>query len=72
MNRALADASGAVQTQYTFEPFGATSVAGATNTNAVQFTGRENDGTVASTNTCTRAVARQNMWIQVAWTRMPR
>jgi RHS repeat-associated protein len=42
---ALADASGAVQTQYTFEPFGATTVSGATTTNAQQYTGRENDGT---------------------------
>ncbi len=40
----LADASGTVQTHYTFEPFGATSVSGATSTNAIQFAGRENDG----------------------------
>src|SRR5262249_13365671 len=40
---ALADASGAVQTQYTFEPFGATTMSGATSTNNMQFTGREND-----------------------------
>lgn len=42
---ALADATGAVQTQYTFEPFGATTASGTTSMNAMQFTGRENDGT---------------------------
>ena len=40
---ALADATGAVPTQYTYEPFGATGVVG-TDTNSFQFTGRENDG----------------------------
>lgn len=40
---ALADASGTVQTQYTYEPFGATTLAGATSTNTQQFTGRESD-----------------------------
>jgi RHS repeat-associated protein len=42
---ALANASGSVQTSYTYEPFGNTSVSGTTSTNAGQFTGRENDGT---------------------------
>jgi RHS repeat-associated protein len=42
---ALADAAGVVQTTYTYDPFGATTASGATNTNAGQFTGRENDGT---------------------------
>ncbi len=42
---ALADTSGTVQTQYTFEPFGTTTASGVTTTNAMQFTGRENDGT---------------------------
>jgi RHS repeat-associated protein len=42
---ALADNSGAVQTQYTYEPFGKTTATGATNTNTFQYTGRENDGT---------------------------
>jgi RHS repeat-associated protein len=42
---ALANAAGTVQTAYTYEPFGATSVSGTTSTNAQQFTGRENDGT---------------------------
>jgi RHS repeat-associated protein len=42
---ALADASGTVQTQYTFDPFGTTTSSGATSSNALQFTGRENDGT---------------------------
>jgi RHS repeat-associated protein len=42
---ALVDTSGVVQAQYTFDPFGTTTVSGPTSTNAVQFTGRENDGT---------------------------
>ncbi len=42
---ALTDATGAVQTQYTFDPFGATTASGAANANAFQFTGRENDTT---------------------------
>jgi RHS repeat-associated protein len=41
----LADASGTLTTHYTFDPFGATTTSGATSTSAVQFTGRENDGT---------------------------
>jgi len=41
---ALADASGTVQTQYTFDPFGATTSSGASSSNPFQFTGRENDG----------------------------
>ncbi len=43
--QALADAAGTVQSSYTYDAFGATSVSGATTTNAAQFTGRENDGT---------------------------
>jgi RHS repeat-associated protein len=42
---ALGDANGAVQTSYTYEPFGTATSSGATNTNSYQFTGRENDGT---------------------------
>jgi len=42
---ALADTSGVVQTQYTFDPFGSTTMSGAASPNAVQFAGRENDGT---------------------------
>ena len=42
---ALADSSGAVQTQYTYDPFGKTSTSGSANGNASQYTGRENDGT---------------------------
>ncbi len=34
-----------IATSYTYEPFGATTVAGAANSNSFQFTGRENDGT---------------------------
>ncbi len=41
----LADASGALQTHYTSEPFGATAATGTSSTNTAQFTGRENDGT---------------------------
>jgi RHS repeat-associated protein len=41
---ALADASGTVQTTYTYEPFGAVTQAGAANTNPFRFTGREDDG----------------------------
>ncbi len=42
---ALADSSATVRTTYTYEPFGTTSVSGATDANPYQFTGRENDGT---------------------------
>jgi RHS repeat-associated protein len=42
---ALADSAGAVQTEYTYEPFGKTTVTGMSNTNPIQYTGRENDGT---------------------------
>lgn len=42
---ALADATGAVQTEYTYEPFGSTAVSGTSSPNAFQYTGRENDGT---------------------------
>jgi RHS repeat-associated protein len=42
---ALADGSGTVQTEYTYVPFGATSVTGASTTSPFGFTGRENDGT---------------------------
>jgi RHS repeat-associated protein len=42
---ALADSSGAIQTEYTYEPFGRATITGAPNTNSFQYTGRENDGT---------------------------
>jgi RHS repeat-associated protein len=42
---ALTDSSSAIQTQYTYGPFGSTSSSGSSSTNAQQFTGRENDGT---------------------------
>jgi RHS repeat-associated protein len=42
---AMADASGTVQTSYTYEPFGRASTSGAADANPLQFTGRENDGT---------------------------
>jgi RHS repeat-associated protein len=42
---ALANASGAITTQYAYEPFGKTSTSGPSSTNPYQFTGRENDGT---------------------------
>jgi RHS repeat-associated protein len=41
---ALVDASGNLVTQYAYDPFGNTTVSGATNSNASQYTGRENEG----------------------------
>jgi RHS repeat-associated protein len=41
---ALVDGSGTVQTQYTYDPFGATSTSGSASSNPAQYTGRENDG----------------------------
>lgn len=41
---ALADDAGAVQSTYTYEPYGLTTVTGASSSNSNQFTGRENDG----------------------------
>lgn len=40
---ALADSTGTLQTQYTFEPFGNTAVTGSSTTNSFAFTGREFD-----------------------------
>jgi RHS repeat-associated protein len=42
---ALTEATGLLQTEYTYEPFGNTTVTGVPSTNAFQYTGRENDGT---------------------------
>ena len=42
---ALTDSTGALQTQYTYDPFGASSFSGLASGNFFQFTGRENDGT---------------------------
>jgi RHS repeat-associated protein len=42
---ALTDPSGAVQTEYTYEPFGKTTVSGTANTNSIQYAARENDAT---------------------------
>jgi RHS repeat-associated protein len=42
---ALTDPAGAVQTSYTYAPFGATTATGQSNTNPFKFTGREDDGT---------------------------
>jgi RHS repeat-associated protein len=42
---ALADGAGTVQTQYTYEPFGATTATGQASTNSFKYTGREDDGT---------------------------
>jgi RHS repeat-associated protein len=41
---ALVDASGNLVTQYSYDPFGNTTVSGAANSNAFQYTGRENEG----------------------------
>jgi RHS repeat-associated protein len=42
---AFTNSSGSVATEYTYEPFGRTTVTGASSQNAFQLTGRENDGT---------------------------
>jgi RHS repeat-associated protein len=42
---ALADDAAALQTQYTYEPFGNTTLTGQPNLNPFQYTGRENDAT---------------------------
>ena len=42
---ALTDSTGAVQTGYSYEPFGKTSLSGTPSSNPFQYTGRENDGT---------------------------
>jgi RHS repeat-associated protein len=42
---ALTDASGAMTTRYVYEPFGRVLTEGSPSDNALQFTGRENDGT---------------------------
>ena len=42
---ALTDAAGLVQSEYTYEPFGKTTVTGTASTNAFKYTGREDDGT---------------------------
>jgi RHS repeat-associated protein len=41
---ALADANGNIQTAYTYDPYGNTSVTGTSNGNEFQYTGRENEG----------------------------
>ncbi|HEY6254148.1 MAG TPA: RHS repeat-associated core domain-containing protein, partial [Candidatus Angelobacter sp.] len=41
---ALVDSSGSLQTSYTYDPFGNTSVTGTSNANEFQYTGRENEG----------------------------
>jgi len=41
---ALADSNGNVQTSYTYDPFGNTSVTGTVTGNKFQYTGRENEG----------------------------
>ena len=42
---ALADSTGTLQTQYTFEPFGNATQTGTATTNSFAYTGREQDGT---------------------------
>ncbi|MGH2459982.1 MAG: RHS repeat-associated core domain-containing protein, partial [Chloroflexota bacterium] len=42
---ALANSSGTIQTQYTYDPFGNATSSGAASANSFQYTGRENDGT---------------------------
>jgi RHS repeat-associated protein len=42
---AMADSSGSIQTEYTYEPFGKTTLTGSSNSTPFQFTARENDWT---------------------------
>jgi RHS repeat-associated protein len=42
---ALSNSSGTIETDYTYNPFGAVTSSGTTSSNASQFTGRENDST---------------------------
>jgi RHS repeat-associated protein len=42
---ALTDGAGAVKTSYSYEPYGNTTASGEVNVSALQYTGRENDGT---------------------------
>jgi len=42
---ALTDSTGALNTQHTYQPFGATTASSPSNANPYQFTARENDGT---------------------------
>jgi RHS repeat-associated protein len=42
---ALADGSGTIQTEYSYEPFGKTTTSGGSSSSAFAFTGREADGT---------------------------
>ncbi len=46
---ALTDSTGTLQTQYTYEPFGNTTVNGPASSNPFQYTGRENDGAGSTT-----------------------
>jgi RHS repeat-associated protein len=41
---ALVDVNGNIQTSYTYDPYGGTSVTGTSNGNEFQYTGRENEG----------------------------
>ncbi|MHB8404399.1 MAG: RHS repeat-associated core domain-containing protein [Gammaproteobacteria bacterium] len=41
---ALTNSAGAIQTSYSYEPYGNTTASGSSSTNALQYTGRENDG----------------------------
>lgn len=42
---ALADATGTIQTEYSYEPFGGTTTSGGSTSSSFAFTGRESDGT---------------------------
>ena len=42
---AAADETGALSTQYTYDPFGTSTATGGPDRNAFQYTGRENNGT---------------------------
>ena len=44
---ALTDESGAIRTQYAYDPYGNVTITGEPSDNPFQYTGRENDGTCA-------------------------
>jgi RHS repeat-associated protein len=41
----LADSAGSIQTEYSYEPFGASTATGSASANELRYTGREDDGT---------------------------
>jgi RHS repeat-associated protein len=67
---ALTDNAGAIQTSYAYEPYGKATPSGATSSNTLQYTGRENDGTGLYYNraryfsaTLSRFVSEDPIWL---------